>query len=644
MGSRRIPLVVLALGIAVLSVGILLRINEVQAAPALQAVAWTLSGYVFEGEVGVYPPNSVPIQGVTVGLYCADSDAEVGYLLRETTTTDQGSYELDIYDTEVCSYYNIIETDLPDYTSSGASTIGGNVISVDWIQYLYSDLVAGTVITYNNFWDRLRITRYVATTGTDGGNDCTNPGSPCATIQHAIDTALYGDRIYIAGGTYTGTAGTVAVITKELTLVGGYAPDFAHLDPSAFPTVLDAQWGGSVVSITWASDVQLMYLTLTHGDGSGNCGSNIGCGGGIYISRTNEVQIWECVITDNVANRSGNVAGWGGGLYAYKSGVMVWGSQIVSNVANISPSTTEPSGGGGIYVNYGDVALEGNDIRYNVGSAAGGDGDGGGVYLDAVTSCDVVGNSIYGNKGATASYGGNGGGLSVRFAADCYVAGNRIENNQAHSSQAGFGGGVYILHSEVYLARNHIISNSTGSGGWVRPGGGVFIGSNQPVTLTNNLIARNDGGTYGGGLNVSSSSPGTGQVLLVNNTFADNGETGIVAEWYATLVMTNNIIAGHTTGITTGWPSTVTLVADRNLFWNTNDPITGTDGLVADPLLDADYRLQIGSPAIDAGLTVAWLTEDLDGVPRPQGDGYDIGAFEKRMWRIYLPLVLRAFP
>ena len=42
-----------------------------------------------------------------------------------------------------------------------------------------------------------------------------------------------------------------------------------------------------------------------------------------------------------------------------------------------------------------------------------------------------------------------------------------------------------------------------------------------------------------------------------------------------------------------------------------------------------DYRLAPGSDGIDAGVTIAEVTTDRDGVSRPQGPAYDIGAFER---------------
>ena len=43
---------------------------------------------------------------------------------------------------------------------------------------------------------------------------------------------------------------------------------------------------------------------------------------------------------------------------------------------------------------------------------------------------------------------------------------------------------------------------------------------------------------------------------------------------------------------------------------------------------NGDFRLEKGSPGIDAGVTIEEIATDLRGVERPQGKAYDIGAYE----------------
>ena len=90
-------------------------------------------------------------------------------------------------------------------------------------------------------------------TGT--GCDAVCGGGCYASVQAAVDAASPGHEIRIAAGDYTDLAGTVAVITKELALRGGYDSTCAGFDPDLYHTILDAQWGGSVVSISNAGDV-----------------------------------------------------------------------------------------------------------------------------------------------------------------------------------------------------------------------------------------------------------------------------------------------------------------------------------------------------------------------------------------------------
>jgi hypothetical protein len=52
-----------------------------------------------------------------------------------------------------------------------------------------------------------------------------------------------------------------------------------------------------------------------------------------------------------------------------------------------------------------------------------------------------------------------------------------------------------------------------------------------------------------------------------------------------------------------------------------------------------------GSPCIDGGTEIAWLTTDLDGDRRPWGDSYDVGADEfGQWWGVYLSLVMNDHP
>jgi hypothetical protein len=65
---------------------------------------------------------------------------------------------------------------------------------------------------------------------------------------------------------------------------------------------------------------------------------------------------------------------------------------------------------------------------------------------------------------------------------------------------------------------------------------------------------------------------------------------------------------------------------------NTQRPAEESGSVMADPLLDAEYVPGEGSPAIDAGIDPATvdvtLLNDYNGVVRPQGSAYDIGAIE----------------
>ena len=323
--------------------------------------------------------------------------------------------------------------------------------------------------------------------------------------------------------------------------------------------------------------------------------------------------------------------GWGGGIYSQSHGYLVTlaGNQIVSNIACTDP--TSAGDGGGVYLFGGEASLVENQIINNLGHGAN-DSSGGGMYLESLTWGEVLSNVIQSNVGSKTT-NGYGSGLYVS-SGRVRLAGNLIEDNWSHS---GHGGGLDSAWSDLEITANRIISNTS------RLGGGMYIRALKPVTITNNLIAQNDGGNFGGGACLWKCFSDPTQAILANNTIVDNGPDGVATSGSVVVTMTNNLLAGNPVGISTSEPASLTLTADTNLFWNGSDPITGTNAILADPLFAPGYYLHKGSPAIDAGVDIPWLTIDLDGVPRPLG-GYDIGAYEGAVdwdWGAFLPLALR---
>ena len=78
----------------------------------------------------------------------------------------------------------------------------------------------------------------------------------------------------------------------------------------------------------------------------------------------------------------------------------------------------------------------------------------------------------------------------------------------------------------------------------------------------------------------------------------------------------NNIAANYYVGGTN-------VVADHNIDIADYDP----DALFMD-YRNYDLRHRVGSPAIDSGSNIYAPDRDINGISRPQGAGYDIGAYE----------------
>lgn len=457
--------------------------------------------------------------------------------------------------------------------------------------------------------------RHVATTGTDSG-DCTDPSNPCRTVQYAVDAAQEEDVIKVATGVYTGVVSrnglsSMVHITKSLAVQAGYAPGFDEPpDPDAHAVLLDAQWQGRGFTISGDITVTLEGLRITHGT------THESMGGGIYVI-TSTVAISDSYLCHN------GVEGGGAGLYLDQAEATLIGNRILDNSASRLPSAF----GGGLGATKSKVTLIGNTISNN----------------------------------STDSYAAPGGGL---YLVDCEatLVGNTIAGNGSEPTRfGGLGGGLYVKGGQLQLLGNTITGNWTteGYGFWPSEGGGLRLESGQAI-LINNLFADN-GARLGGGLYIAGAS-----ARLLHTTIAANAPGGglYVAgppdAPGSTVTMTNTILVSHTVGISVAAGSTAWLEATlwgRDGWANGQDwdgagaIYTGSRNYWADPAFEdpsaRDYHIRYLSPALDVGLD-AGVHADLDGDPRPDRCGFDLGADEfitgADCKQVYVPLLLKRAP
>ena len=294
-----------------------------------------------------------------------------------------------------------------------------------------------------------------------------------------------------------------------------------------------------------------------------------------------------------------NITLSGNETYAtYSSGIGVWGV----------PWSVDPTN----YQHLFNIVIENNLIRRAC--------DGG--YNEFITVANGVNNVIVRNNELTESGNTALGGEGIDFKEG--VFGGQITGNYVHDMEkvgiyldaAGVGigpGGV----EGIDISRNLVRNIATGEAILVSTEG---PGSVRNIRLFNNVVQ----GAFKNGLVLYRHPLGTGTatgISFFNNTAYANTRYGVRIDWpAATAVVARNNL-GYLNGygdmsVAAGSVATV----DHNL--------SGTNPLFVNAAA-GDFRLLAGSPAINAGSPTGAPSVDYAGTTRPQGAGFDIGAFER---------------
>ncbi len=272
------------------------------------------------------------------------------------------------------------------------------------------------------------------------------------------------------------------------------------------------------------------------------------------------------------------------------------------------------------------TVLDGFTIQHGTGN--GGKDSGGGITFShggepRIRNCTITRNSS-----------GWGGGLCIYSSSpmvtDCTISGNHADvgggiqqrngkplfmNCTIKGNSADQGGGIsgeasYSYENGTFI--NCIISANSGY-----TGGGIFVLNNRS-TFKNCTIAANTASRGGGVLSTVIADPNFENSILWGNSAPEGPEIYLQGwMWHHSHISLSYCDVQ-------GGPAAAYLGEGCTIPWE------GTDGNIdVDPLFVGgdDFRLRTGSPCIDSGMDAGVYT-DIVGVTRPQGAGFDIGAYE----------------
>lgn len=301
---------------------------------------------------------------------------------------------------------------------------------------------------------------------------------------------------------------------------------------------------------------------------------------------------------------------------------------------------SEPTGAAG----GGGVSNEGKTTFTETIITGNGTGSGGGGVSNATGAASTFVNSaIVGNFAAA-----SGGGVRIGLSATSIFVDTTVGGNTANVS----GGGVSNNDGVASFANSTVSGNAA-----VNEGGGIFNSLPATSIIVNSTISGNRSNQSGGGVHGGTTTLANATVTL---NMADSDANGMGDGGGAAgtaLTVKNSIIGGNTDSspppavVSPDCQATVTSQGYNLIGTNAGCTITAGAGdkvgtaaapivpglapladkggpTLTHALLAASPAHSAGSPAPPGGPGDACTATDQRGVPRPQGGGCDMGAYE----------------
>ncbi|HSD85767.1 MAG TPA: choice-of-anchor Q domain-containing protein, partial [Anaerolineae bacterium] len=377
---------------------------------------------------------------------------------------------------------------------------------------------------------------------------------------------------------------------------------------------------------------------------------------------------------------SNHIGGDGGAGYAN-------GGAYFSVYGQVQATSNLADGNGGAFYLAGGSRLVVDDDYLNtrpqiwVNQAA----NGGAVYASSSSRIDCLGADFGGSSNGNSATSGSGG--AIYLSGGALAADNcTFRNNQA---QAGDGGAIAAYTATVMIDADYStallspigsaersgpsapqatvcdplatqcssFSNNRAISSTVNNGNGGAIYSYASALHVNNTYLQRNRAVRGGAIYQENATARSwlSNTLIYSNTSLLQVGAGIRND-NGVLTLTQVTVANNVGGAGLSGGGTANYVYNTIIWGNGNTstpPIGGSGcnidqaghfGVNTNPLFSGagaaeNYHLGVGSPAIDA--CASGLPRDLDNVARPFGPQFDMGAYEWRIYRLNLPIILR---
>ena len=285
---------------------------------------------------------------------------------------------------------------------------------------------------------------------------------------------------------------------------------------------------------------------------------------------------------------------------------------VTNNHVTIRGNTGDMNGRWGILTGFSDdLLIENNTMTRSVAEH--------GIYVGNSGDRPVIRrNVVWGNNANGVHMNGD-----LSQGGDGVISGAVVEDNIIHDNGVAGGSGINCDGVQSSIIRNNLLYNNHASGISL-----YQIDGGQPsinIQVLNNTIVMASDARWA--LNIQNAS--TGAVVRNNilyNQQSFRGSIAISSDSLPGLVSDTNVVMDRFS--TDGGDTRVTLAAWRSATGQDAHSIIATPATLFANFAGNDYHLSSTSPARDAGGTIANVTDDLEGTPRPQGSAFDIGAYE----------------